>query len=99
MSGGVDSSVTAAILQKQGYDVTGVFMINWKEDSTLEKCTWEDEYRDAKKVADKEAKKKAIAEKRAALIKKREEQRKVLREKKEALRKKKEEERKKKENN
>lgn len=53
MSGGVDSSVTAAILQKQGYDVTGVFMINWKEDSTLEKCTWEDEYRDAKKVADK----------------------------------------------
>ncbi|MFH1610574.1 MAG: tRNA 2-thiouridine(34) synthase MnmA [Patescibacteria group bacterium] len=53
MSGGVDSSVTAAILKEQGYDVTGVFMINWKEDSTLEKCTWEDEFRDAKKVADK----------------------------------------------
>ena len=53
MSGGVDSSVTAAILKKQGYDVTGVFMINWKEDSTKEKCAWEDEYRDAKKVANK----------------------------------------------
>jgi Skp family chaperone for outer membrane proteins len=53
----------------------------------------------AKKVADKEAKKKAIAEKRAALIKKREEQRKILRDKKEALRKKREEEKKKKGNN
>jgi Skp family chaperone for outer membrane proteins len=53
----------------------------------------------AKKVADKEAKKKAIAEKRAALIKKREEKRKILREKKEALRKKREEEKKKKGNN
>jgi Skp family chaperone for outer membrane proteins len=53
----------------------------------------------AKKVADREAKKKAIAEKRAALIKKREEQRKILRDKKEALRKKREEEKKKKGNN
>jgi Skp family chaperone for outer membrane proteins len=53
----------------------------------------------AKKVADREAKKKAIAEKRAALIKKREEKRKILREKKEALRKKREEEKKKKGNN
>jgi Skp family chaperone for outer membrane proteins len=53
----------------------------------------------AKKVADREAKKKAIAEKRAALIKKREEQRKILREKKEALRKKSEEQKQKKGNN
>jgi len=53
----------------------------------------------AKKVADKEARKKAITEKRAALIKKREEQRRILKEKKEALRKKREEEKKKKGNN
>ena len=51
----------------------------------------------AKKVSDNEARKKAIADKRAELLKKREEQRKILREKKEALRKKQEED--KKENN
>ncbi|MFH1457162.1 MAG: tRNA 2-thiouridine(34) synthase MnmA [Patescibacteria group bacterium] len=53
MSGGVDSSVTAGLLKKQGHNVTGVFMINWKEDSTIEKCAWEKEFQDAKKVADK----------------------------------------------
>ena len=50
----------------------------------------------AKKIADREAKKKAIEEKRKALLKQREEKRRLLREKKEALRKKKEEEQKKK---
>lgn len=53
----------------------------------------------AKKLADKEAKKKAIADKRKALLKKREEKRKLLREKKEALRKKKEDEKKQKNKN
>lgn len=50
MSGGVDSSVAAAILKKQGHHVTGIFMINWHEKSG---CTWEKEFKDAKQVADK----------------------------------------------
>lgn len=49
----------------------------------------------AKKIADAEAKKKIIAEKREALLKQREEKRQILRDKKEALRKKKEQEQKK----
>ena len=34
MSGGVDSSVTAHLLQKQGYQVSGMLMKNWEEDDT-----------------------------------------------------------------
>jgi tRNA-specific 2-thiouridylase len=51
MSGGVDSSVAAALLQRQGYDVTGVFIKVWQADWMP--CTWKDERRDAMRVAAK----------------------------------------------
>jgi tRNA-uridine 2-sulfurtransferase len=51
MSGGVDSSVTAALLQQQGYRVTGVYMKNWTEDLPGMKCPWADDLADAKRVA------------------------------------------------
>lgn len=51
MSGGVDSSVTAAILRRDGYDVTGVYMKNWSQDLPGMVCTWRDDYQDAKRVA------------------------------------------------
>lgn len=51
MSGGVDSSVTAALLLQQGYDVTGVYMKNWTQDLPGFECPWKDDYQDAKRVA------------------------------------------------
>lgn len=51
MSGGVDSSVTAALLQQQGYDVTGVYMKNWSQDLPGMTCPWREDYQDAKRVA------------------------------------------------
>lgn len=63
MSGGVDSSVTAALLKQQGHDVIGVYMKNWNDESpTLGEhrlnsdeyrmeCPWYDDYLDAKRVA------------------------------------------------
>ena len=51
MSGGVDSSVTAALLIEQGYDVTGVFMKNWAQDLPGFKCPWREDLADAKRVA------------------------------------------------
>ncbi len=51
MSGGVDSSVTAALLQQQGYQVTGVYMKNWTQDLPGMKCPWADDLADAKRVA------------------------------------------------
>lgn len=51
MSGGVDSSLTAALLQEQGHDVTGVYMKNWTEDLPGMRCPWADDLADAKRVA------------------------------------------------
>jgi tRNA-uridine 2-sulfurtransferase len=51
MSGGVDSSVTAALLLEQGYDVTGVYMKNWSQDLPGFTCTWREDFQDAKRVA------------------------------------------------
>jgi len=54
MSGGVDSSVAALILKKQGYEVSGAFMKNWSDSSFFKDkkmCPWEDDVKDAKRVA------------------------------------------------
>lgn len=51
MSGGVDSSLTAALLKEQGYRVTGVYMKNWTQDLPGMKCPWADDLADAKRVA------------------------------------------------
>jgi len=51
MSGGVDSSLTAALLAQQGYAVTGVYMKNWSQDLPGFICPWKDDYQDAKRVA------------------------------------------------
>ena len=51
MSGGVDSSVTAALLIEQGYEVVGVYMKNWTEDLPGMICPWKEDYQDALKVA------------------------------------------------
>lgn len=51
LSGGVDSSVTAALLKERGYDVTGVYMKNWSQDLPGMPCPWKEDYQDAKRVA------------------------------------------------
>jgi len=52
MSGGVDSSVAAARLLNDGYDVEGLFMKNWDEDDGTEYCTAAADYADAQRVAE-----------------------------------------------
>jgi len=51
LSGGVDSSVTAALLQQQGYDVTGIYMKNWTADLPGVRCPWREDLADARAVA------------------------------------------------
>ncbi len=48
LSGGVDSAVAAAILVEKGYQVEGLFMKNWEEDSKF--CTSEQDYKDALQI-------------------------------------------------
>lgn len=52
MSGGVDSSVTALILQQQGYQVEGLFMKNWEGDDTIDHCPAKADMLDAQQVCD-----------------------------------------------
>ena len=52
MSGGVDSSVAALLLKRQGYDVVGVFMKNWDEKDDADVCTAESDWRDVQQVCD-----------------------------------------------
>lgn len=51
MSGGVDSSVTAALLKQEGYNVVGVYMKNWTKSLPGFACPWKEDFQDAKRVA------------------------------------------------
>lgn len=53
MSGGVDSSVAALLLKRQGYDVEGVFMKNWEDDDEPGVCTAAQDLSDAKSVCNR----------------------------------------------
>lgn len=53
LSGGVDSSVTAFLLQQQGYAVEGLFMKNWEEDDNETYCSAAEDLRDAEQVCQK----------------------------------------------
>jgi tRNA-specific 2-thiouridylase len=53
MSGGVDSSVAAALLVREGHDVVGAYMKNWiNEENIIGHCPWQEDIEDARAVAD-----------------------------------------------
>src|SRR5690554_3479849 len=51
MSGGVDSSVAALLLQEQGYEVIGLFMKNWDDSDETGHCTAAEDFEDVRRVA------------------------------------------------
>ena len=52
ISGGVDSSVAAYLLQQEGFAVEGLFMKNWEEDDSSEHCSAEEDLKFAKAACD-----------------------------------------------
>ena len=52
MSGGVDSSVTALLLKREGYEVVGLYMKNWEDDDDDEYCSTRQDLIDAAAAAD-----------------------------------------------
>ena len=52
LSGGVDSSVSAYLLKKQGFEVIGIFMKNWEEEDTDTHCPATQDFKDAEKLAE-----------------------------------------------
>jgi tRNA-specific 2-thiouridylase len=54
LSGGVDSSVAAHLLVKQGYEVIGMYMRNWHDESVTlsDDCPWIDDSNDALLIAE-----------------------------------------------
>ena len=54
MSGGVDSSVAAAVLLEQGHEVVAAYMKNWiNEENILGDCPWQQDIEDARSVSEK----------------------------------------------
>ena len=53
MSGGVDSSVAALLLKQQGYNVIGLYMLNWEETDERGACNADNDYSDVQRVCAK----------------------------------------------